>query len=105
MTNLACKCGLTLSNVMYPNEMEGEICGIFEYQPKNVWECYGCGRLWIDIPDPEIKNGHISKSYVPEDGKPARLFSEGSTEDFIENLKWQWNLYKYVFLEIDSGKI
>lgn len=105
MTNLACKCGLTLSNVMYPNEMEGEICGIFEYQPKNVWECYGCGRLWIDIPDPEIKNGHISKSYVPEDGKSQGLFAEGSDEDFIDSLKWKWNLYKEIFLEIDSGKI
>ncbi len=78
MAQMKCKCGNIMSNVVCPNTMEGEIHGIYEYgQERNVWECYKCGRLHIDIDDPEVKGCYISKIYLPEDGVPGALFKVG----------------------------
>lgn len=85
--------------------MEGEIKGIYEYKERNVWECEICGKLWIDIDDPEVKGCHISKCYIPEDGKVGNLFSIGSGEDLIDWLKGFWRWHKKEFKKIDSGEL
>jgi hypothetical protein len=105
MAHMGCKCGNRLSNVGFPNEMEGEIKGIYEYQARDVWECAECGRLWIDIDDPEVKGCHISKSYLPEDGNPGELFEVGNGEQLIKYLKEMWMFHKEEFLKIEIGEL
>ena len=93
MAHMKCKCSNSLSNVCCPNTLEGEIRGIYEYETKNVWECSVCGRLWIDVDDHEVKGCHISKSYMPEDGKIGNLFSVGTSEEFFKYLESWWKFH------------
>lgn len=94
MAQLKCKCLNLLSNVSCPNLIEGEIKGIYEYKSKNVWECLQCGRLWIDVDDPELKGCHISKSYMPEDSKPGELFNVGDSKQFYNYLEKLWCIHE-----------
>jgi len=103
MAHMQCNCGIRLSNCLVPNTMEGEIRGIYEYESRNVWECSQCGRLWIDIDDPEVKGCHISKSYLPENEVVGDLFSVGSGEQFIQYLKDLWLFNKDTFNKIEEG--
>lgn len=103
MARMTCNCGNVLSNVGCPNTMEGEIKGIYEYKERDVWECYQCGRLWIDIDDPEVKGCHISKSYIPENGEVGNLFDIGSGEDLIKWLKNIWIFHEEEFKKIEEG--
>lgn len=103
MAHMRCKCDQRLSNVCFPNTMEGEIKGIYEYSSRNVWECDNCGRLWIDIDDPEIRGCHKSKCYLPEDGKCGELFSVGNKDQFIKYLKDLWLRHKEIFKHIEEG--
>ncbi len=104
MANMKCECGNRMSNVCCPNTLEGEIKGIYEYKSRNVWECEQCGRLYIDIDDPEVKGCHISKCYIPEDGIKGDLFDVGSGEDLINHLKKEWRFHKKEFLKIEAGE-
>lgn len=90
MAHLRCECGKRLSNVCVPNNLEGEICGLFEYKKRYVWECCECGRLFIDVDDLEIKGCSIQKIYVPEDGKVGNLFDVGDGEQFFKYLECFW---------------
>jgi hypothetical protein len=90
---MKCNCGNYLSNVACPNTMEGEIKGIYEYKSRNVWECAQCGRLWIDIDDPAVKGCHISKSYLPEDGKPEEIFNIGTSRQLLDYLENFWKFH------------
>lgn len=103
MAHMRCNCGNSLSNTIVPNTMEGDIKGSYEYEYRNVWECYQCGRLHINIDDPEIKGCHISKSYLPEDGSPGNLFDFGSGEQLIKWLKRMWSFHKDEFKKIEDG--
>ena len=105
MAHMTCKCNVSLSNTLVPNLLEGEIKGIYEYENKNVWECRNCGRLCIDIPDPNCENCHISKSYVPEDGQIGELFNIGTGEQLIKHLKYLWAFHKKEFLLIEADQL
>ena len=90
---MKCKCGNTMSNTMCPNTLEGDLKGSYEYKDRNVWECDQCGRLHIDIDDPDVKGCHITKSYIPEDGKVGNLFDIGYAEQYEKYIRklWSWN--------------
>ena len=105
MAQMNCNCGNRMSTVIFPNYIEGEIKGIFEYKTRSVWQCGFCGRLWIDVDDPEVKGCHISKSYLPEDGKSGDLFEIGKSEEYIKYLKDLWILNKNEFLKIEIGEL
>jgi hypothetical protein len=76
MAHIRCPCGNRLSNVCFPNTLEGQIKGIYEYKERDVWECADCGRLAIDIKD-EVGLTEV-KWYIPEDGIPGDLFDIGT---------------------------
>ncbi len=101
MARMQCECGNSLSNNVFPNTMEGEIKGLYEYQHHDVWECLECGRLQIDVKNKEGLT--ISKSYIPEDGEIGNLFDVGTGEQVIEHLKKEWGLWKNEFTKIDQG--
>ncbi len=98
MAKLGCPCGNSLSNVCFPNTLEGEIKGIYEYVSRNVWECAECGRLAIDMEDEQGVT--ICKWYNPEDGTPGELFAIGSEKEFVEHLRMFW-----IFHEEDLKKL
>ena len=103
MANMKCTCGNRMSNVGCPNNMEGEIKGLYEYEFRTVWECENCGRLWIDYKD---EQGFTkAKSYIPEDGKIDNLFNIGNSEQFVSYLKEIWKRNKEEFLKIEIGEL
>lgn len=94
MGHMKCICNASLSNSCFPNTMEGEIKGVYEYESRDVWQCHQCGRLWVDVDDPEIKGCHISKSYMPEDESFEHLFKIGSSQSFVKYLEKFWTLHE-----------
>ncbi len=102
MARLGCLCGNTVSNVCCPNKTEGEIKGLYEYEYRNVWQCFECGNLAVDIKD----NDGLTrvKWYVPDDGKSGDLFDIGSAEQFIDYLKKQWSQYKDSFKQLEADE-
>lgn len=103
MAQMKCACGVRLSNCIFPNEMEGKIQGLYEFNGRTVWHCIECGRLYIDFDDPEVKGCRVSKSYVPEDGAEPDLFRVGTEKECIDYLKIVWSLHKDFFKKIESG--
>ena len=79
MARLLCKCGVTLSNSMAPNDVElkvfkdeewdniinmGQIDSIDLPDPKiNVWRCSVCERIYVFDKDSD----KVSKTYVLEE--------------------------------------
>lgn len=105
MAHCKCECGNILSNVGFPNTLEGEIRGIFEYKSKDVWECENCGRLLIEVDEPTRKGCKKIKYYVPEDGLCGELFDIGTGEQLIEHLKYLWMRHKDVFNKFEEGSL
>jgi hypothetical protein len=101
MAQLRCICNERLSNSLFPNCLEGEIKGTYEYKDRSVWECPHCGRLAIDVKDDEDLT--IIKWYVPEDGKVGNLFDIGTGEQLIKHLKNLWAFHKEEFKKIEEG--
>ncbi len=85
MASLGCKCGNVLRNTVFPNLLEGEIKGAYEYKHHNVWECDKCGRLFIDVKNDQGLTD--SKSYTPDDEIVGNLFGIAGTEEFEKHLK------------------
>ncbi len=105
MAQLGCPCGNRLSNCLVPNTLEGSLKGSYEYKDRDVWECPDCGRLAIDIDDPDYPECHIIKWYLPENGKCGDLFNVGNGEQFIKYLKNLWRFHKKEFLQIEIGDL
>jgi hypothetical protein len=103
MGKLRCICDNTISTTLFPNQIEGDITGAYEWTGRGVWECDNCGRLWIDDKDEE--GLPISKPYFPERGKIEDLFKVGTGEELIDHLKKIWRLHKDAFRLIENGEL
>ena len=101
MAKLGCLCGNSISNSLFPNTIEGNLRGTWEYKDRDVWECPECGRLAIDIKDE--KGLTIVKWYKPENGEVGNLFAIGTGKELIEELKWIYRWYKEEFKQIEEG--
>jgi hypothetical protein len=103
MAKLRCECGELLSNSLFPNHVEGEIRGSYEYKERDVWECDECGRLAIDVIG---KDGlEEVKWYVPSDGKPGNLFGVANAKQYEEHLKKLWLEKGEALIKLDIAKI
>lgn len=107
MAKLGCLCGATLSNSLFPNEVEGDLTSSYGYKSRDVWECLECGRLAIDVLDD--KGLTKVKWYNPDDGKVGNLFEVGTGEDLIKYLEdfWRWHQddLKKLGIMVDYEKI
>lgn len=111
MARLDCVCGNLLSNVCFPNELEGNLRSTYGYKDRSVWECPECGRLAIDLKD--MQGYTIVKWYDPEDGKVGNLFEVGTADDFLNHLKHfiKWHkkdietLFDLVLININEYKM
>lgn len=81
MSKVNCPCGVQLSNIMGPSRNNGWFISDFEadkieewdeytliVKGRDVWECYGCGRIAFGD-----RGTNAIKWYLPEDGVSGLL--------------------------------